>query len=553
MTALAKLTAAVKRQHDAGTGIVIVRTKESKQVVGAFLTSEQIEDGGLTYSKIATWNIIQGWMHFVSATLVVDKEASPVAAMMKITDKAGNGKNPMKNVTFVMEGLHPFLGAQPNPQVVQLLKQLAVELPLSEKEQRLVLIMPEGFNVPDELQHDIPVIDHGLPKAEQFRDVFHSILDDNSAAFADRLPPNGIASIDFDILARAALGMTLLEAETALSLALVDHPKDGCIATTESLMQPILLEKIEAVKRSEVLEYMRVDEELEVGGLDNLKEWMAARKSCFTQEARDFGVARPKGIALIGPPGTGKSLSAKAIAQSLGQPLIRFDVGRVFGSLVGQSEQRVHAALKMIETIAPCVCFIDEVDKAGLDPRQGGGDSGVGKRVMGAILTFMQESKADVFWLFTANRVNCLPPEMLRKGRLDEVWCVTAPNNEEREEVLKIHLGKCKQAIPKDLKLAVDASAGFVSAELEAAVKEATVVAYMTGKKVTGDLIREQLGTMKPISVAFKEDFDEMQQWAANNARPASRESVSTPASTINGFSHDDAPILQRRRRLRDN
>ena len=291
---------------------------------------------------------------------------------------------------------------------------------------------------------------------------------------------------------------------------------------TDSLLKPILAAKTEAVKRSEVLEYMPVTEDLEVGGLDNLKDWMNIRKQCFTKEAREFGVARPKGIALLGPPGTGKSLSAKAISQSLGQPLIRFDVGRVFGSLVGQSEQRVRAALKLIEAIAPCVCFIDEVDKAGLDPRQGGGDSGVGKRVMGSILTFMQESKAEVFWLFTANRVDCLPPEMLRKGRLDEVWSVTAPNTREREEVLKIHLGKCKQPVPKDLHVAVKQSAGYVSAEIEAAVKEATAEAFFDNKPVTGKLIAHQLSTMKPISVAFKDDFDAMQQGAKNNARSAS-------------------------------
>ena len=143
-TAIDKLTTAVKRQHDAGTGIVIVRTKESKQAAKAFASQGLSPDPSV--SKTATWDIIQGWEFLLNQVHVADKETSPVAAMMKITDKAGGGKNPMKSTTFVMEGLHPFLGAQPNPQVVQLLKQLAVELPLSEKEQRLVLVMPEGFN-----------------------------------------------------------------------------------------------------------------------------------------------------------------------------------------------------------------------------------------------------------------------------------------------------------------------------------------------------------------------------------------------------------------------
>jgi AAA+ superfamily predicted ATPase len=518
MTSIAKLITAIKRQQDAGTGIVLVRTMEPKPVAAALMKSVALAPDG----KVAGWNIVQGWQWTESNVPKTDPDSNPFSAMMKITDKAGDGKNAMKSSVFFVEGLHPFLGAQPNPQITQLLRQYAVELPLSE--QRMILVMPDSYVLPDELQHDIPIIDHELPLAQELSEKFREMVSDNcDVDGADSLvPENGIDSINFRKLAEGALGMTLLEAETALSLAMVDHHSSRLRLSTDTLLKPILSAKTEAVKRSEVLEYMPVNEDLEVGGLDNLKDWMNIRKQCFTQEARDFGVDRPKGIALLGPPGTGKSLSAKAISQSLGQPLIRFDVGRVFGSLVGQSEQRVRSALKLIEAIAPCVCFIDEVDKAGLDPRQGGGDSGVGKRVMGSILTFMQESKAEVFWLFTANRVDCLPPEMLRKGRLDEVWSVTAPNTREREEVLKIHLGKRKQAIPKDLSLAVQQSAGYVSAEIEAAVKEATAEAFFSGKPVTGKLIASQLSSMKPISVAFKEDFDAMQTWAKNNARSAS-------------------------------
>jgi SpoVK/Ycf46/Vps4 family AAA+-type ATPase len=174
--------------------------------------------------------------------------------------------------------------------------------------------------------------------------------------------------------------------------------------------------------------------------------------------------------------------------------------------------------------MAPCVVFLDEVDKAGIDPRQAGGDSGVSKRVMGSILTFMQESTKPMFWILTANRPDSLPPELLRKGRMDEVFSVLPPNQEERAEILRIHLRKRKQKMLKvdDLQVALEASRGYVGAEIEAAIKECVVDAYTEGTKVNGEAIKAQLACMKPISIAFKEDFDRMAAWASNNARPSS-------------------------------
>ena len=221
---------------------------------------------------------------------------------------------------------------------------------------------------------------------------------------------------------------------------------------------------------------------------------------------------------------TGKSMCAKAIAGELGLPLIKFDVSRCFAGIVGQTEGKVRSALTQVQAMAPCVILLDEVDKAGIDPRQAGGDGGVSKRVMGSILTFMQESTAPMFWVLTANRADSLPPELLRKGRMDEVFSVLPPNAEERTEIIRIHLSKRKQKMLKgaDLQSLVDASRGYVGAEIEAAIKEAVVDAYTDGIKVTGDTIRAQLACMKPISVAFKEDFDKMSAWADNNARPSS-------------------------------
>jgi SpoVK/Ycf46/Vps4 family AAA+-type ATPase len=318
--------------------------------------------------------------------------------------------------------------------------------------------------------------------------------------------------------------MTEFEFETALSKAFITHKALMPNVPLEKVNEVMLETKTDVVKRSEVLELMEPVNMKDVAGLDLAKEWIGKRKKCFSDAAKDFGVDVPKGICAIGPPGTGKTLFAKAIASVLQVPLIRFDVGKVFGGIVGQSEERSRSSLKQIDAMAPCVVLIDEIDKAGIDPRQGGGDSGVSKRVMGAILTHMQETKAPVFWVLTANRVDGLPPELLRKGRLDEVFAVLPPNATERLEVVKIHLRKRKQdpAKIKGLDAIVTRSEGFVSAELEAAVKEAVVEAYDSNKPVTAELIVRQLEGMKPISEAFAEDFTRMREWAESNARMAS-------------------------------
>jgi SpoVK/Ycf46/Vps4 family AAA+-type ATPase len=311
----------------------------------------------------------------------------------------------------------------------------------------------------------------------------------------------------------------------SLAKAVTEHRPQWPNITLQKFASVISASKTEIVKRSEVLELMKPVKITDIGGLELLKDWVIKRKSAFTDAARAFGVDIPKGIVLIGPPGTGKSMGAKAISYEFAFPLIRFDVGRVFGSLVGQSESRVRSALKQLEAMAPCIAFLDEVDKAGIDPRQAGGDGGTSKRVMGSILTFMQETTAPVFWILTANRPNSLPPELLRKGRLDEVFSVLPPNRAERKEIIKIHLAKRNQPMIKGagLEQLLDRSQGYVGAEIEAAIKEAVVDAYNNGgKPVTGEAICEQLACMKPISIAFKEDFDAMAAWASNNARPSS-------------------------------
>lgn len=526
---------------DAGVAVILTRTSEPGRVV------RSLREFALQWKlPFRRWNLATGLVE-IGADGRPKKVGTPdpIATTKMIGDIDGDGTKALEGIT-VMEGLHPFLKRdEPNPLMVQLIRQYAFDFPAASAVQRLVLVMPEGYQMPDELAHDLPVLDYELPDKTELEDIFLATL---APAYAtDTSDGKDAAARQFTETQRATLianaaGMTALEAETAFSEAIMRNRE--CLAKLpfSKFNQCILDAKTQVIKRGDILELMPVGDMSQVGGLDQLKSWMQRRKPLYSEEARAFGAETPKGVALIGPPGTGKSLAAKAIAAELDQPLIRFDVGKVFGSLVGQSEARIRAALKQLQAMAPCVAFIDEVDKAGLDPRNGSGDSGTSQRVMGSILTFMQESKAPIFWLFTANRVKGLPPEMLRKGRLDEVFSVLPPNRSERRAVIAIHLAKRNHSIDEldSIEDVLDASDGYVSAEIEAAVKEAVIEAYCSKKPVTASSILSQLRAMKPMSVAFPDDFREMQEWASNNARPSS-----SPEAMVLG---EEAPARPRRR-----
>jgi AAA+ superfamily predicted ATPase len=500
----------------AAIGVVLVRTREPFRAIETIRDFAFAED-----TDFRVWTISNGWANYdrrnPTAEPTTDNVIDPLAALKAINGVAGSTNQGFGNGIFVM--MYPHKPLTQNIVMLQIVKEYCRMF--SENRKRLVLVTPPGWELPQELEDDVVILDFDPPAYAELAESYERLM---GAVPQAKRPRFDTAQVD-RILAAGA-GMTAHEFENAVSRALITLrtklPNVGIDEFADIVMQV----KTEVVKRSEVLEIMEADRIENIGGLENLKQWVAKRARCFGQEARDFGVEPPKGIALIGPPGTGKSASAKAIASVLGLPLIKFDVSRVFNSLVGQSESRVRAALKLVDSMAPCVLMIDEADKAfaGQAGGGGGGDSGVGMRVLGAILTWMQETKSPVFLVVTANRTAGLPSEFLRRGRLDEIFSVTVPHEEERAEILKIHLRKRGQdpSTVQGLEDAVDRSAGFVPAEIEAAVKDAIIEAFSNAQPLTGSLIGQQLEYMVPLSVAFKTQFDEMREWAEQNARPAS-------------------------------
>jgi SpoVK/Ycf46/Vps4 family AAA+-type ATPase len=250
----------------------------------------------------------------------------------------------------------------------------------------------------------------------------------------------------------------------------------------------------------------------DVGGLGVLKGWLRTRDLAFTQKARDYGLPAPKGIALIGIPGTGKSLTAKMIGGLWRMPLIRLDVGALFGSLVGESEERTRRALHLAETIAPCVLWIDEMEKA---LAHGGLDSGTSTRVFGSILTWMQEKTAEVFVVATANDISSLPPELLRRGRFDEIFFLDLPNFTERCEIFGVHLRK-RRRVPQDYDIPALAarSAGYVGAEMEQAVIDAMYNGFSnSGREFSTQDILDALARQVPLSVSQRETIEGLRAW----------------------------------------
>lgn len=499
--------------NNAAVSVILTRTREPYRAEEAIRHWCYANGDKCVHS----WSCVTGWqkyMHDSDTVSGVDQKTMDLLKALKnIADVDNGGKEPMQGNIFIIQYPHWIMGK--HPQIVQVLKMYARQLP--ETDQRIILIVPEGVTLPTELENDIAVLDFHLPHYSELRECFDNIMDSVSE---DKF---NFTEEEISTLISSGGGMTESEFESALSRALIESSKSK--DTSFDAINKILLDaKTEVIKRSEVLELIQPVSMNDVGGLELAKQWIKKRKTCFSQEARDFGIDKPKGILGIGPSGTGKSLFAKAIANTLGLPLVRFDIGRVFGSLVGQSEERVRSALKQIDALAPCCVYIDEVDKAGIDPRQSGGDGGTSKRIIGNILTHMQDSEASVFWILTANRVDSLPPELLRKGRLDEIFAILPPDSKEREEIVKIHLRKRKQNPNSihNLKSVVDASEGFVGAEIESAVNSAIIEAFSDSVEVTAELIVKELESMKPMSVAFKDDFDAMYRWASDNARPSS-------------------------------
>jgi ATP-dependent 26S proteasome regulatory subunit len=442
--------------------------------------------------EIATWSFTKGLQ--VENNTFKAQIQDPVAALQAAI------KLP-ENTLYILLDFHPFLNS---PDVWRTAKDMFA----TQKGRGIVYVfISVHFPLPKELEREVVVINLPLPSREELE----KLLQDVANAAGVEVPEDTTPVVE------AALGLTVTEAENAFALSLV-------VAGTFSA--PVIArEKEQLVRKSGVLEIYSPDANMEaIGGLGELKRYLRLRVQAFSPEAQKYGLPAPRGVLLVGVPGTGKSLAAKALAAEWQKPLLRLDTGRLFGSLVGESEANTRRALEIAEAVAPAVLWLDEVEK-GLAGVQSSGntDSGVTARVFGTFLTWLQEKKAPVFVVATANAVDQLPPEFLRKGRFDEIFFVDLPTQEEREDIFKVQLRK-RNRNPQnfDIHLLASATENFTGAEIEEAVVSGMFTAWNDGKReVTTDDILTAVKGITPIAVGMADKIEALRAWAEKAARRA--------------------------------
>jgi len=411
---------------------------------------------------------------------------------------------------FLLKDLH-FHFDQPG--VIRRLRDL---LPHLTSHRKTILLMSPMDTLPKELVKDTSLIELPLPGLDEMARELHQVLQgrpDSASQVVEEALQNR--------LAQAVLGLTLNEARHAFANVLQEADE-----INEKLFPQLVAEKRHLVQGSNLLEFFDLEEGVDdIGGLDGLKEWMQQRVQAFTGDARNRGISNPHGVLLAGVQGCGKSLSARAIARMLGFPLVRLDVGALLESTRGSSEQNLRDVLKLMETIAPAVLWLEEIDKAfGGYESETSGDATM-SRLMGRFLTWLQEHTAPVFVVATANRVDALPPELLRRGRFDELFFIDLPNFEERKEIYRIHLSRRGWKPEKfDLEQLSENSDGFSGAEIEEVVNSSIIESFSLNRMPTQTDLENARERTVPLSVTMEEEIFQLREWARTRCRPATRE-----------------------------
>lgn len=442
----------------------------------------------------------------------VNRVADPAAALDYIKNQRNRG-------VYVLRDLHKWL----DPIVLRTLRNLAKSLQSVElNEARAIVVLTPSAEIPPELAGHATLIDYPLPD----RAEVSAILDDVLSAIPEKMRATAIPSGTRDAAIDAAVGLTAEEAANCYARSLVTSKRiDPAVVATE---------KKRVIAREKVLTWHDPDPRGfdAIGGLDLLKSWLRARRAAFSASARAFGLPAPKGAMLVGLPGTGKSLTAKCIAAAWGMPLLRLDLGALKSKYVGESEGNIRKALAVAEAVAPCVLWLDEIEKALAGASGPQGDGGVSTDALGAVLSWMQERQGSVFVVATANDVRALPPELLRKGRFDEVFWVDLPTRAERASIAAAALrAHGRDPATVDCEAVALATDGFAGAEIAALVPDALFVAFAEGERAlsTADLLTAA-GTVVPLAKTAGDRIGALREWAKGRARPASLPEADTRA-----------------------
>jgi SpoVK/Ycf46/Vps4 family AAA+-type ATPase len=422
---------------------------------------------------------------------------------------------------FVLKDFHRHMD---NPVVVRRLRDVGQKF--SANRRTLVLTAP-AIEMPPELASLVEYLDLPLPDRDRLREIIRVTYTRLSATLTLKLQldSNGV-----DAMAGNLRGLTEEAAERAVSQAIV-----GRLALSPDCVTDVVEAKKALLKRSEMLEFVdAADSMSSVGGLDNLKRWLAQRQGAWDEGAVKFGLEPPKGVIILGVQGCGKSLCARAVAGEWKLPLVKFNTAAVYDKFIGETEKRIQKVFRVAEGLAPCVLWIDELEKvfAGSGPDSASADAGVSSRLLASFLSWMQERKPAVFVAATCNNVTVLPPELIRKGRFDELFFVDLPNATERKQIFSIQLTRRKRN-PSDFNLdQISAAAkGFSGAEIESAVQTALYAAFARKQELSNDDLLTALSSTVPLSVTRAEEIAELRDWAKNRSVWASAQQANSESA----------------------
>ena len=475
----------------AGTPLIWIRSPEEERVEALL----QQAVSRLGNRRLATWNFIDGLGGVLNSEGLGARQ--PMAVLQWLQELEAS-----QPTLLLLKDFHRFCD---DPGIARMLRNLTSRL----RERPHTLVLSTGaWTPPAELDESLTLLDLPLPREKEIQSLLQSIAQASGS------------SLDADVLEE------LTHACSGLTEARVRHVAARALAQRGALsrddLTDVLEEKRRSLARSEVLEFCHTDADpADIGGLDALKHWLNQRHQAFSDEARSFGLPLPRGVLLVGPQGTGKSLTARAVAHSWSMPLLRLDVGRLFAGLVGASEARTRETIERAEAMAPCVLWIDEIDKGfGGDARSDGGTS---QRVLATVLTWMAEKRSAVFVVATANAVDRLPAELLRKGRFDEIFLLDLPAPAERESILSLHVARRRPGLSLPLSSVVGRTEGYSGAELEQTVIEGMHLAFAERRELSeSDLIRAA-SQLVPLSRTAREQLDALKHWASSGrARAAS-------------------------------
>ncbi len=508
---------------NAGFPMLCIPSYEEDRVVRTILRAAEDPCLIRTHRKVLTWTQTVGF----SDGEKMQSSSAPLAAL----EYVARCKEP---AIFILKDFHVFFGADrgthPDYAVIRRLRDL---LPQLKQNRKTIVFLSPRMVIPPDLEKDISVLDFDLPDASELEQTLSELV--------EGLAPDAV-SLSADErgeLIRASLGLTAQEAENAFCRAIIKSR--GLNRDALSVIQD---EKNQIVKKSGILEFVHSDLGLEdIGGLERLKLWLVKRSRSWQERAGAYHLPAPKGVLITGVPGCGKSLTAKAMSGIWNLPLLKLDVGRIFGGIVGSSEENMRKAIRTAEAVAPSVLWVDEIEK-GFSGTGSSGDSGTTARVFGTFLTWMQEKTAPVFVIATANSIAGLPPELLRKGRFDEVFFVDLPNRREREQIFRLHLRARMQtdAVVHELHAdnetiaeLAEMTEGFSGAEIEQVVLSALYEAFFEERGLRFRDLEQAIRETVPLSVVQADQIRALRSWAAAHAVPAAAHGETEPASTFPG------------------